>query len=109
MTEVTRISPQLRTVLSIIHGAPGEAHHGFEICKAASMDSGTVHPMLKRLEAAGWLTSEWEDNSPFGRPMYSRRHLYRLTEKGTREAARVLAANPDGTRRRHPDIDDTQE
>lgn len=37
---------------------------------------GTLHPMLRQLEAAGWITSEWETGT--GRP----RHWYALTEAG---------------------------
>ena len=41
------------------------------------MGSGTLYPLLARLEAAGWFTSEWEDVDPseVGRP---RRRLYKL-------------------------------
>jgi hypothetical protein len=32
--------------------------------KATKVGSGTLYPMLARLEAAGWLTSEWEVVDP---------------------------------------------
>ena len=41
-----------------------------EIGTAAGLPSGTVHPILARLETVGWLTSRWEDINPRteGRP-----------------------------------------
>jgi DNA-binding PadR family transcriptional regulator len=45
--------------------------------------------MLARLEAAGWLTSEWEqiDPSEAARP---RQRFYRLTGKGANNASTAL-------------------
>ena len=34
--------------------------YGFDIMEATGLPSGTVYPALRRLEAAGCLTSEWE-------------------------------------------------
>nr|WP_285485880.1 helix-turn-helix transcriptional regulator [Amycolatopsis taiwanensis] len=51
--------------------------YGLEICAAAGLASGTIHPILARLEKAGWLRSRWEDANPAdqGRP---RRRYYGL-------------------------------
>nr|WP_244197375.1 PadR family transcriptional regulator [Amycolatopsis coloradensis] len=51
--------------------------YGLEICGAAGLPSGTIHPILTRLEKAGWLRSRWEriDPSELGRP---RRRYYSL-------------------------------
>jgi hypothetical protein len=38
--------------------------NGLEICAAAGLASGTVHPILARLERLGWLESRWEDIDP---------------------------------------------
>lgn len=58
---------------------------GSEIAKSAKLASGTLYPILLRLENAGWLTSKWETEDPrdLGRP---RRRLYRLTGEGARSA-----------------------
>lgn len=52
------------------------------------MASGTLYPILLRLEAAGWLRSEWElgDPATLGRP---RRRYYMLTGEGAKSAAAV--------------------
>nr|WP_245577345.1 helix-turn-helix transcriptional regulator [Actinoplanes globisporus] len=72
--------------------------YGTEICAAAGLASGTIHPILARLEGLGWLESKWEDINPQerGRP---RRRYYRLSSAGA-ESARVLVANAEQRRAR---------
>ena len=55
----------------------------------AGLPSGTVHPILARLEACGWLTSAWEDVDPRaeGRPA---RRYYLLTGLGSTSARHAL-------------------
>ena len=52
--------------------------------------SGTIHPILARLEGLGWLESRWEDIDPAteGRPS---RRFYVLTPDGTVAARREVA------------------
>jgi PadR family transcriptional regulator, regulatory protein PadR len=71
----------------------GEAH-GFEVlrrleelgCGALVLKEGTLYPVLYRLEAAGLVRGEWEEDS--GGRRGPRRRIYRLTDKGTRDLAR---------------------
>jgi PadR family transcriptional regulator PadR len=51
--------------------------YGLEICAMAGLPSGTIHPILARLEKVGWLRSRWEEIDPTaeGRP---RRRYYSL-------------------------------
>jgi DNA-binding PadR family transcriptional regulator len=56
--------------------------YGFEIMRAAHLPSGTVYPLLRRLEAGGLLESSWEDAERAhdeGRPP---RRYYRATALG---------------------------
>jgi PadR family transcriptional regulator PadR len=64
--------------------------YGLEICQAAELPSGTVHPILARFEGLGWLESRWEDIDPRdeGRPQ---RRYYRLTSQGVEHARLALA------------------
>lgn len=64
--------------------------YGLEIGTAAGLRSGTVHPILARLEGIGWLASRWEDvdASAEGRPA---RRYYRLTADGVPAARAALA------------------
>jgi DNA-binding PadR family transcriptional regulator len=61
-----------------------------EIGRAAGLPSGTVHPILARLETVGWLTSRWEDIDPRteGRPA---RRYDRLTPDGLELPRAALA------------------
>ncbi len=51
--------------------------------------TGTIYPILARLEAAGWVVSDWEaiDPAEEGRP---RRRLYYLTGAGALQARVAL-------------------
>lgn len=70
-------------VLALFLANRTDAIAGSEIAKSAKLASGTLYPILLRLENAGWLTSRWETEDPheLGRP---RRRLYRLTGEGAR-------------------------
>jgi PadR family transcriptional regulator PadR len=63
---------------------------GVKLSGELDLRSGTIYPLLARLEKAGWLESKWEEIDPAeqGRP---RRRLYRLTGEGEVVAARALA------------------
>ncbi|GAA3122761.1 hypothetical protein GCM10020254_82330 [Streptomyces goshikiensis] len=62
--------------------------HGFAVAKAAAKPTGSIYPILGRLEQAGWLTSHWETENPSeGRP---RRRFYTLTPDGTEQARAVV-------------------
>lgn len=85
-----RLTIPTRLVLEVLLEEPAGERYGFEIGQAAGLPSGTVHPILARLEAAGWLTSWWEDVDPSqaGRPA---RRYYRLTADGVPAAQEAVA------------------
>jgi DNA-binding PadR family transcriptional regulator len=86
--DVRLTQPALK-VLRFLMETPREGRSGAEMSKATKVGSGTLYPMLARLEAAGWLTSEWEviDTSEAGRP---RRRFYKLSAVGYRNAYAAL-------------------
>jgi DNA-binding PadR family transcriptional regulator len=63
--------------------------YGAELGGLTRLASGTVHPILARLEGIGWVVSRWEDIDPAteGRPA---RRYYRLTEEGRVQARAAL-------------------
>ncbi len=63
---------------------------GADIINNLKVFSGTLYPLLDRLENEGWLRSEWEQVEPqeLGRP---RRRYYSLTALGLREASAEIA------------------
>ena len=69
---------------------PEAERYGLDLMRDTSLASGTLYPMLIRLERAGWLRADWEDIDPVaeGRP---NRRYYRLTPDGVVAARRELA------------------
>ena len=65
-----RLSTTTRLVLGVLLAAPDEGRYGLDICQRTGLASGTVHPILARLEAFGWAGSQWEAVEPAeaGRP-----------------------------------------
>ena len=86
-----RMSFQTLKVLEAFLENPTEQLSGAEVHQRCHLASGTLYPILLRLEAAGWFTSRWEsiDPSAAGRP---RRRLYRLTQTGLKRASEVFAS-----------------
>lgn len=82
------LSTQL--VLHALLQTPTEELYGLQIGEMAGLATGTVHPILARLERLGWLESHWEDVDPSaaGRPA---RRYYRLTGVGADHAQDALA------------------
>ncbi|MEZ5787873.1 MAG: helix-turn-helix transcriptional regulator [Xanthobacteraceae bacterium] len=90
MPQDVRLTQPTLKVLRFLLEKPREGRSGAEMSKATKVGSGTLYPMLARLESAGWLTSEWEviDPSEAGRP---RRRFYKLTAVGQNNARAALA------------------
>ncbi len=86
-----RMSLQTLKVLEAFLENPMSQLSGADIHQGSGIASGTLYPILLRLEAAGWFTSRWEsvDPSSAGRP---RRRLYRLTSAGLKRASEVFAS-----------------
>jgi len=70
-----------RAILLVLAGG---RTYGLAIAQATSMRTGTVYPLLARLEEAGWVTSTWEDrlNPAEQRDSGARRRYYDLTPEG---------------------------
>src|SRR6185295_13835879 len=64
------------------------ATHGYAIAQGLRRPSGTVVPILARLERLGWATSFWEPAATAARG--ARRRLYQLTPEGTAGARAML-------------------
>jgi len=60
--------------------------YGFEVMRVTELPSGTVYPLLRRLESSGLVESSWERTDPAqeGRP---RRRYYALTPPGSHALA----------------------
>jgi len=64
------ITPKMARVLKIFLEDPAQPRYGFEIMRLTGLASGSLYPMLARLEQAGWLTKGKENIDPHteGRP-----------------------------------------
>jgi len=88
------LSPHARALLAILLEARGEWRHGYDLARMAGIKSGTLYPLLIRLEKQGFLEAEWQAPVEEGRPP---RHAYRLTASGValaRDNPLTVAASP---------------
>jgi DNA-binding PadR family transcriptional regulator len=84
-----RKTPALLSVLEALRDM--DRPYGLAIIERTGLASGTVYPLLARLEAEGWVTSEWESDDPAKGP---RKRYYELTASGAGEAQAALAGRP---------------
>lgn len=84
-----RITTSVARVLRAFLDDPAAPRYGFDLMRSTGLASGTLYPILARLERLGWVTSRSEDIDPLaeGRPA---RRFYRVTEHGLRAAAHEL-------------------
>jgi PadR family transcriptional regulator, regulatory protein PadR len=89
-TSGPRMTIPTQLVLRALLAEPTQEMYGLQICEQAGLPSGTIHPILARLEGLGWLESRWEDVSPQeeGRP---RRRYYYWSKDGAEQARIALA------------------
>ncbi|MGI5372679.1 PadR family transcriptional regulator [Streptomyces sp. CA-251387] len=81
---------QTQLVLWALLEGPAKERYGLELCELAGLPSGTIYPILARLEQVGWADSTWEDpavHAKVGRP---RRRFYRITEGGAEHVRDAL-------------------
>lgn len=80
----------------VLRGLDAGHAYGFDLMDATGLPSGTVYPILRRLEEAGLVRGAWEESESAedrGRP---RRRYYELTAEGrdvVPEATRRLAGS----------------
>ena len=95
-----KLTGPLERVLRVMTADPSAPHYGYDLMKAAKLASGTLYPMLARLQQDGLVNAEWEAprEDAAGRPP---RKYYQLTAEGLRVARLELAqAAPSARARR---------
>lgn len=78
MKPLARIGQATVDVLEVLLDS-GRSRWGLEIIKLTGRPSGSVYPLLRRLEDAGWVVSQWDSTQRHG----PRRRLYELNPDGT--------------------------
>jgi PadR family transcriptional regulator PadR len=82
----------LERVLRALLEDPAARRYGYDLMKAAQLASGTLYPLLTRLEGEGLVTSHWETPEEGGEALRPRKY-YLLTAGGERVARRELAVH----------------
>ena len=90
MTRKRALSQHARALLAALLEARDRWSHGYELASITGLKSGTLYPLLIRLEAQGYLEAEWQAPVGGGRPP---RHAYRLTATGQRLARAETGAD----------------
>lgn len=86
-----RMSLQTLTLLRVMLDRFDDQHYGYDLMTKAKLKSGSLYPILDRLEHHGLVASAWEDIDPKVAGRAPRRY-YRLTAEGIRRAEEELRA-----------------
>ena len=70
------------TALFVLQALSQGHRFGFDIMQVTGLPSGTIYPALRRLEALGLVTSDWEKDAQARREGRPRRRYYELTKPG---------------------------
>jgi DNA-binding PadR family transcriptional regulator len=76
--KIPRLSPETLLVLEMFLQRPGEWLYGYELGRVSGLKSGTLYPILMRLEKCSLLEACWVTTENGVPP----RHTYRLTPNG---------------------------
>ncbi|MEX2271491.1 MAG: helix-turn-helix transcriptional regulator [Vicinamibacterales bacterium] len=75
--------PSLTSATALVLDALARGYrHGFDILDATGLPSGTVYPILRRLEEEALAGSRWEDAAKAQRDQRPPRRYYELTRAG---------------------------
>jgi len=83
-----KLTGPLERVLRAFLADPAKPRYGYDLMKASGLPSGTLYPMLGRLQEQGLVSSAWEPTGADGRPP---RRYYQLTDEGMETARQELA------------------
>ena len=83
-----RLTHALVQVALALSEDPFGQHYGYGLSREAGVRSGVLYPLLRRMQADGWLVDGWEDPAEVaGRPP---RRYYTVTDKGRQEIGMAL-------------------
>jgi PadR family transcriptional regulator PadR len=66
----------------VLHALAHGVRHGFDILDATELPSGTVYPILRRLERGALVSAHWEDAAIAHKEQRPPRRYYELTAAG---------------------------
>lgn len=74
----------------VLQAVASGSHHGFDIMDATGLPSGTVYPILRRLDREGLLESAWEKQAVAQKEQRPPRRYYDITAAGTGMLAQAV-------------------
>ena len=85
---MTPVNPALSyTGLFVLQALEQGYRFGFDVMEVTGLPSGTIYPALRRLEALGLVTSDWEKDGKARKEGRPRRRYYEVTPAGRRHLA----------------------
>ena len=90
MKDEVKLTHTSALVLKVISGG---CNYGFDIMERTGLRSGTVYPILRRLEESGLIVARWEPEAAqqLQRPQ---RRYYKLTRGGERALVKAALRYP---------------
>jgi PadR family transcriptional regulator PadR len=87
------VSPRLNLTYPtalVLQALSSGAHHGFDIMDVTGLPSGTVYPILRRLDREGLLESRWEEQATAQQAQRPPRRYYAITGAGAGMLAQAV-------------------
>ena len=78
----------------VLKALAGGFHYGFDVMDATGLPSGTVYPILRRLDGEGLLESKWEKQAVAQEEQRPPRRYYAITRAGERMLAEASRRFP---------------
>lgn len=69
-------------------------HYGFDIMDATGLPSGTVYPILRRLDGEGLVQSRWEKQADAQKALRPPRRYYAITATGETMLVAAVERHP---------------
>jgi DNA-binding PadR family transcriptional regulator len=82
--------PLSLSAIAVLDAIARRIRHGFDIMDATGLPSGTVYPILGRLERDGFVHSRWESQTAALREKRPPRRYYDMTADGAKALARSI-------------------
>ena len=81
------MKPLSLSALAVLGAVSRSIRYGFDIMDTTDLPSGTVYPVLGRLERDGYVRSKWESQTIAQREKRPPRRYYEITASGSRALA----------------------
>ncbi|HKO14833.1 MAG TPA: PadR family transcriptional regulator [Gemmatimonadaceae bacterium] len=85
-----RSRPLSPSAVAVLRAIAGGTRHGFDIMEATGLPSGTVYPVLGRLERGALVRSRWEAPGTAQREKRPPRRYYEISAAGERALAEAV-------------------